>query len=675
MKEPKIKGSEKVGSIKKGSSDLSSRMKRGLSRTKDTVKNLSDDGQVTPEEYAEDSIKDISQGLAEDTAHDTASLVKKAAGAAKKKAAEKLRSSKAVKEKRKSPISSEIDSPQEGTLDGEEPKRSSGKPAKSSKKPSANRQKKAGSKTTSDITGDKKRKSNSTVKSGSKKAKLPAPKKERKTGVQRTPAASSLPRSHRKPLRYNASPQPNDKGRAAQESYRQVRAANDSRREEAIRQSERSARGAIIKTAKRDIKTVSHSVDRSIKKAPDAAARAAQRVRANAQKTARAAEKSAKAVKKSSEASAKTARRTARATAAAVRRIIAALRSSGSAAIAGGFVSIVVILVIALAGSILNSAFGIFAGDPSSEGGSLSEVIAEINNEYFSTIENEANAVQAGNYDGKRIFYMTDDDGEYPSNNWNDVLSVYSVLVTMDDDEPSDVVILTDANLEKLREVFEQMNTYDITSVGSVDEDTEKNILNVYVTQHTMSYIEAAAHFNMSETQIEVLNEMMSPKYQSMFASLVGVDVYSGSDTGDILDGLPNDTGSNVVRAALSKLGAPYVRGARGPNSFDCSGLAWWAINQADPELASHFHGCAADQAHYCKSMTVDRSQLRPGDLVFWHYTNCSGCGRWNEIHHVGIYAGQGKTIEASSSQGRVVIRDLWESSTNIIFMCARPYR
>lgn len=65
---------------------------------------------------------------------------------------------------------------------------------------------------------------------------------------------------------------------------------------------------------------------------------------------------------------------------------------------------------------------------------------------------------------------------------------------------------------------------------------------------------------------------------------------------------------------------------------------------------------------------------LLPGDLVFWQNLGCSGCGRWNEIHHVGIYMGDGKVIEASSSKGRVVIRDLWSSSGYPLFMYARPY-
>lgn len=72
--------------------------------------------------------------------------------------------------------------------------------------------------------------------------------------------------------------------------------------------------------------------------------------------------------------------------------------------------------------------------------------------------------------------------------------------------------------------------------------------------------------------------------------------------------------------------------------------------------------------------MEIEQSELQPGDLVFWQNRQCSGCGRWNEGHHTGIYIGLGMVIEASSSKGRVVIRDLWSTYNYPIHMFARPY-
>lgn len=68
-----------------------------------------------------------------------------------------------------------------------------------------------------------------------------------------------------------------------------------------------------------------------------------------------------------------------------------------------------------------------------------------------------------------------------------------------------------------------------------------------------------------------------------------------------------------VVRAALSRLGCPYVWGATGPNRFDCSGLVQWAYAQAGIGL----HRTTYDQIN--DGVPVPRGQVRAGDLVFPH--------------------------------------------------------
>jgi cell wall-associated NlpC family hydrolase len=84
----------------------------------------------------------------------------------------------------------------------------------------------------------------------------------------------------------------------------------------------------------------------------------------------------------------------------------------------------------------------------------------------------------------------------------------------------------------------------------------------------------------------------------------------------------------------------------------------------------------AAGQAKWCydNGKMVGRSELQPGDLVFWQNLGCPGCSRWKEIHHVGIYVGNGKVMEASSSKGRVLVRNLWESANYPIWGFGRPY-
>lgn len=57
----------------------------------------------------------------------------------------------------------------------------------------------------------------------------------------------------------------------------------------------------------------------------------------------------------------------------------------------------------------------------------------------------------------------------------------------------------------------------------------------------------------------------------------------------------------------------------------------------------------------------IEKEELRPGDLVFWSLENCEdpNCTHWNEIHHVGIYLGNDKMLEASEPRGGVVVQDI----------------
>jgi cell wall-associated NlpC family hydrolase len=86
-----------------------------------------------------------------------------------------------------------------------------------------------------------------------------------------------------------------------------------------------------------------------------------------------------------------------------------------------------------------------------------------------------------------------------------------------------------------------------------------------------------------------------------------------------------------AVSAALSRVGLPYVWGASGPSSFDCSGLVMWAWDHAGVSLP-HFSG-----AQYADTTHISMSNLEPGDLVF-----PSDPGE-----HVAMYIGNGQIVEA----------------------------
>ena len=94
-------------------------------------------------------------------------------------------------------------------------------------------------------------------------------------------------------------------------------------------------------------------------------------------------------------------------------------------------------------------------------------------------------------------------------------------------------------------------------------------------------------------------------------------------------------TQRQVIDCARNQLGKPYVYGAAGPNSFDCSGLAYYCHNSGIPRTASA-------QASG-NGRTIAKGSVQPGDLMFW---NTMGSG----VGHTTICSGNGKMIHAPTS-------------------------
>ena len=103
---------------------------------------------------------------------------------------------------------------------------------------------------------------------------------------------------------------------------------------------------------------------------------------------------------------------------------------------------------------------------------------------------------------------------------------------------------------------------------------------------------------------------------------------------------------SAMLSAAIGRRGLPYVWGAAGPASFDCSGLVQWAFAQAGLRMPR----VAADQARTGPAVPV--SQLQPGDLLFYH-TDPTDSGY---ISHVAIYIGNGEMIQAPETGENVEV-------------------
>ena len=123
--------------------------------------------------------------------------------------------------------------------------------------------------------------------------------------------------------------------------------------------------------------------------------------------------------------------------------------------------------------------------------------------------------------------------------------------------------------------------------------------------------------------------------------------------------------GEQIVSIARSKIGCPYVSPAQGPNKFDCSGLTSWVYRQVGISLSAS-SGVQAKNAYATGALS--KSELQPGDLVFWSNSYGRSKGNFMGIGHVGIYAGNGMVIDASSDHGRVVERALYDSASGSKF-------
>ncbi|SDN57966.1 C40 family peptidase [Allokutzneria albata] len=124
----------------------------------------------------------------------------------------------------------------------------------------------------------------------------------------------------------------------------------------------------------------------------------------------------------------------------------------------------------------------------------------------------------------------------------------------------------------------------------------------------------------------------------------------------------PSQVAQAAIAFALGEIGKPYVWGATGPSSYDCSGLMLRAYRAAGVNLPR----VSRDQ--WKAGAYIPRSQAQPGDLLFWAYDTRNPA----TIHHVAMYLGNGEMVEAPYS-GKDVRRVTVDRYPGLLDYVVRP--
>ncbi|GAB2836859.1 NlpC/P60 family protein [Streptomyces sp. NPDC054796] len=129
-----------------------------------------------------------------------------------------------------------------------------------------------------------------------------------------------------------------------------------------------------------------------------------------------------------------------------------------------------------------------------------------------------------------------------------------------------------------------------------------------------------------------LLNSLTADERKALEAKQARADRASSSrvDLGN--DASASARAGAALAAAKGKIGSPYVWGATGPSSFDCSGLTSWAYQQAGVSIPRTSEAQAG-----AGTRIGSQSGLAPGDLVLFY----------GDLHHVGLYAGNGQVLHA----------------------------
>lgn len=286
----------------------------------------------------------------------------------------------------------------------------------------------------------------------------------------------------------------------------------------------KEAAKSTVKTATKSIKTSGYTAKAAVKISQASAKAAA--------KTAQTTQRAAQAARLAARAAAVSAKTAAKAMAAAIKAIIAAAKGLTALIAAGGWIAVLVILVICLAGLLLSSAFGIFYSNQSPDGNTpvMSKVVSRLNGEFTAEIrriqdENPHDTLELSGSES------------ISASQWREILVVYAVKAAADPENGMEVATLDDTKVGILRDVFWDMNKIDYwietieheETVTTTDEDgnettetitTTETILHINITSR--SHTDMIAEYGFNPDQVKMLNELMQDEYQELFMQLTG---------------------------------------------------------------------------------------------------------------------------------------------------------
>ena len=372
-----------------------------------------------------------------------------------------------------------------------------------------------------------------------------------------------------------------------------------------------------------------------------------------AQKTVKTAERTAKTtVKTAQRAAVITAKAIAKAIALAVKAIIAGTKALIAAIAAGGWIAVLVIIVICLIGMLLGSVFGIFfSGEDSGTGMSMQTVVQEINTEYDTKLQEEKSSVS---YD---VLEMSGSRAV-----WKEVLAVYSVKVNTDPDNPQEVATMDESKKQLLTDIFWEMNEISSstdTKTETVITETDDGHGNIVETESTVTqtylYItvshktadEMAAQYGFNEEQKEYLAELLADENNSLWSQVL----YGIMGTDD-----------QIVTVALSQIGnmggEPYWSWYGFNSRVEwCACFVSWCANECgyiDAGVIPKYAGCVNGvQWFKDRGQWLDNSaEPAPGMIIFFDWADESGQDGLSD--HTGIVQkvenGRVYTVEGNSS-------------------------